>query len=361
MAECADRTGVPAARRWGVALSVVTLCAGMGCSTAEQAAVLSRSAPHARPARQPAKPAGVLAQVGHGIVCELSKGDVTCQDLCTGSSEHPVRDAVDLSYASIDACAILRGGDVACWIPKLFAPRITHPRKRAVHVYAGWGDECILWSDSSVTCYFGVWHPWEDPDSRNLHLHVRWPPSNPRGNNWGSAASGSFDVCFVAVDGRAWCAGQNKRGQAAPVAADWLPGATLVPLPGPATQVVMPFTFSCALLRDGQVFCWGDEATGRWAGGSLGAHAPPSPVPLPGPARALVHDFDGACALVGNDVYCWGGFTLPDGSVAHAPARALGDVQSLAAGRDTACAFLSNAKRYCWGRYQRRCGQAGTP
>ncbi len=321
--------------------------------------------PVARAAPRPSSATGPQAaqraeriQVGYGNVCALSRGDVTCRDLCTGKTQVAVHDAVDVSYIGRNACAVKRSGEVVCWWPFLGGPKVATARQPALRVYAGLGDACALLQDGAMKCWRHG--PGEAPWSGANHCpfdnkHVFCTPSDPLGNKWTSAGLGWFGACFVAADGSVSCAGPNDVGQAAPVAARWLPDATPVQLPAPAKHVVMTGSFSCALLRDGRVLCWGDASHQQWAGGALGKRSPPSVVRLPGPARALLTAGLGACAVVGNDVYCWGGFVLPSGSQAESPTHVLGGVRTLAVGLATACASLVNGKLFCWGAYQRQC------
>lgn len=347
--------------------SFLVACISLGCGAQHpRIPSSSTSSPRAGPARHkgPARQGGKrpdIIQVGYGKLCKLSQGDVTCRDLCTGRTQQVLHDAVDLSYIGRYACAVERSGKVVCWWPFLSNPKVAKVRQPATRVYGGVADACAALRDGSMDCWrHGRGEtPWSAAKHCPLDKkHVRCTPRDPRGKNWASAGLGWFGACFLAADGGVSCAGPNDAGQAAPVAAKWLPTATLVPLPAPAKVVVMQAGFSCALLPQGRVFCWGDESSGQWAGGSLGKHAAPSPVQLPGRARGLVMGGGGACALVGNDVYCWGGFYLPGGSWARAPTRVLGGVRSLAAGLATACARFANGKRFCWGLYTRSCAKS---
>jgi alpha-tubulin suppressor-like RCC1 family protein len=127
--------------------------------------------------------------------------------------------------------------------------------------------------------------------------------------------SGQTHTCAV-VDGRAWCWGNDRRGQLGREEC-----SASCPRPGPVAglssgvrDVAMGKDHSCALLEDGTMRCWGDNEDGQLGDGTLVRRNTPAVVcadeacaaPLSG-VLAIDAGGDHTCALLeGGLLRCWG-------------------------------------------------------
>lgn len=199
--------------------------------------------------------------------------------------------------------------------------------------------------------------------------------------------AGKYHTCVLLDGGRVRCwgeagVGQTGHGDTATVGDDESPSAVGdVALAGPAVQLAVGLTHTCALLADGSVSCWGDGDGGR-----LG-HAVPDvvgddetpaevgPVPLGAKAVHLAAGGAHTCAvLVGGTVKCWGkgsygrlGYGTIDNigdnelPTAVGTAAGLTDAVSLALGGYTGMALRSDGSVRTWGRGEDgRLGYDGT-
>jgi alpha-tubulin suppressor-like RCC1 family protein len=136
--------------------------------------------------------------------------------------------------------------------------------------------------------------------------------------------------------------------------------AAVVPLDGPAAEVVAGKGFGCARLVDGRVQCWGRGEAGQLGRGATTGPQPPADVLLGGVAVELVAGTAHACArLHQGTVRCWGldeaGRLGYGTAVGSAPPAVTGDVPlggvatHLAAGGAHTCAVLDTRAVRCWG------------
>ena len=113
-------------------------------------------------------------------------------------------------------------------------------------------------------------------------------------------------TCLRRTDGTVWCAGGRiPLSSAAPEIP--IDEPTLVPGITGVTNVAAHGDAVCVIHDEGAVACWGGgdhlPHRPRQRDGFLGT---PTPVPLPGPATDLVVDTAGACATVSGQAHCWG-------------------------------------------------------
>jgi alpha-tubulin suppressor-like RCC1 family protein len=189
---------------------------------------------------------------------------------------------------------------------------------------------------------------------------------------------GDLHTCAIAGNG-AWCWGYNGTGQ---LGASSAPTESYVPiqvngLTSGVTAITAGGSHSCAVVN-GAAKCWGDNTVGQLGNGTADQAPPPpqstTPVQVTGlssgvqsVAAGLTH----SCALVNGGVTCWGNNAsgqLGNGTVdgpppaqSFAPVQVTGlasGVQSIIAGRDHTCAFLTGGGVKCWG--SNGSGQLGT-
>jgi alpha-tubulin suppressor-like RCC1 family protein len=137
--------------------------------------------------------------------------------------------------------------------------------------------------------------------------------------------------------------------------------STVVPLAGPAQQVVAGEGFACARLDDARVQCWGRGDEGQLGCGPLPGSRSPHDVELGGDAVEITAGAAHACARLSDGaIRCWGlgdagqlghGQPLGDGVVVttagDVPLGAAA-VQVVAGGAHT-CALLETGGVRCWG------------
>lgn len=154
-----------------------------------------------------------------------------------------------------------------------------------------------------------------------------------------------------------WCWGLNNRGQAdgrfsEPVA----PNEVELGDANTPTEVTTGRDFSCALAMDGQAFCWGDNRLGQ-----LGRAEPGPAVEAVTPTRFSLIDagFQHVCGVSADGAaLCWGdnsssqlGSGAGTGPFVARPTEVgvPGTVVSIAAGVSSSCAVNSIGEVYCWG------------
>ncbi len=146
-----------------------------------------------------------------------------------------------------------------------------------------------------------------------------------------------------------------------------LAGATPVVLDGPALQIASGGGHSCALLEGGAVRCWGWNKFGQLGYGvaeTVGDDEPPTSleaVALGGPASQICVGWSHSCALLeGGDVRCWGdgralglGTTELIGDDELPSAAGLvalgGPAKQLTCGYVHNCALMETGEQRCWG------------
>jgi alpha-tubulin suppressor-like RCC1 family protein len=187
-------------------------------------------------------------------------------------------------------------------------------------------------------------------------------------------AAGGSHTCAI-VDAKAYCWGDNTRGQGGVERPLFLLSPGLVPsLPGPVTALAAGTEHSCAVSQ-GAVWCWGRNEAGeagvppqdrcRETRAVQSCSTPPARVEgIEGRATAVSLGARHGCALAEGTAWCWGEAAhgqLGDGDRASRPlpGRVHGlpsRVTALALGRDHGCA-LAAARVWCWGAGSR--GQQG--
>lgn len=199
----------------------------------------------------------------------------------------------------------------------------------------------------------------------------------------GAAVFTEVDVGFTAVcalgsDGRPYCWGDNRYGQAGQLTGQTCTfSRPCAPLPRPVaaaptlTQITVGFAHACGLDELGGAWCWGENLFG-----TLGSETTEicedsrpcsrTPKPVSG-SLTFAHisaGFRHTCAVTtGGETYCWGsgqGGALGDGSTTSrpTPVRTADPVipaahtvsyAAVAPGNAHTCALTQEGAVYCWG------------
>jgi alpha-tubulin suppressor-like RCC1 family protein len=257
--------------------------------------------------------ATVTAPAGGRAAC-LHDGPAACGYECTGGLLKCAAGCCGtaaLAAGDHHTCALLEGGDVACW---------------------GANEAGQVGDGTTAT----------RPAPRPVAL----------GEPAVAVAAGAAHACAVLSGGGVRCWGANDAGQA-PGTPTALPALSPVatPVAAGAVSVAAGAGHTCARLASGAVRCWGGNGAGQ-----LG----PGPgQPVPAGATALVAGRDHACALVGGAVRCWGANAKGQLGAAPSPDIAVpiaSGIQHLAAGGDQTCAATGTSSGaalddalQCWG------------
>ena len=254
-------------------------------------------------------------------------------------------------------CALLVGGDVACWgynadgrlglgdtqtrgdqASEMGAnlPLVALGSGRTATALAVGGyHQCAILDDGSVKCwgtnFFGQLGQGDNAtrgDGSGEMGDALLPVDLGLGRTAVEIAAGNFHSCAILDDGSVKCWGSNAsgelglgafdhRGDGASEMGGALPAVDLGP-GRTATALSLGFNTSCALLDDGSVKCWGGNGVGQAGQGhnnAIGDHASEMGANLPavdlGPGRTAVAIDTGpvhTCArLDDGSVKCWGG------------------------------------------------------
>jgi alpha-tubulin suppressor-like RCC1 family protein len=273
--------------------------------------------------------------------------------------------ATQLALGGNHSCALLAGGQVACWganengqlgdgtTADHSSPELVGGLPPATAIAAGTGFTCALTAASQVHCW-GANQSGQLARPRVTHSSAPGEIKELRGAT--QLSLGGAHGCALLADRTARCWGDNAHGQLGDGTRK-LPGRP-VAVKGLTTAVELAAGrhHSCARLADGQIRCWGWNNDAQ-----LGepASAPDRPTPTPvaevSGALALVAGNSHNCALqAGGKITCWGwngDAQFGDGDVGAAPRLVanLAPVAQLALGSRHTCARLAAGGFTCWG------------
>ena len=228
---------------------------------------------------------------------------------------HPPSDAfIDVAVGFSHTCGLLGNGKAFCW-------------GRNVQYQLGTGE--VTFHDSVPTAVVG--------DLRFIALDA-----------------GAAHTCGVAIDGRAFCWGNNSEGQLGTNLSDPPLAPTPVSVDRLFSSVSAGAYDTCALTQEGGPYCWG-QGVGF---GKAGTMILPTPV-SGGPSFATISAGDyQACGLTASGVgYCWGtnqfGGLGNDAVTGYSdtPVPVMGNLtfQAIGAGNAHACGLTTAGVVYCWG------------
>ena len=188
-------------------------------------------------------------------------------------------------------------------------------------------------------------------------------------------SAGYYHACGIASDGRAWCwgatSGADNAGQLGNGSEG---GGTAVPVPVRTgirfRDVTAGQMHTCALAVDGRAFCWGDNQWGQLGDGTARSRSTPTMVSGDHRFASLSAGAAHTCgATTAGDVLCWGDnfFGAVTGSaLAHTPDTCAGGgdarctlvphvvnvgtaVEAVSGGDTSSCALARAGAWYCWG------------
>jgi len=168
---------------------------------------------------------------------------------------------------------------------------------------------------------------------------------------------GNRFTCFRSSGRELFCAGNNLSGQLGQ--GTTTPSSVALPVMLDVDSVAAAGQAACAV-SGGDVYCWGDNTERIVHPGSADPVLVPTLVPMVGPAVEVVVGRSFACArTTGNEVRCWGtratgalGDGAPTGSEFSGPVTVSGlsNVVALDANLlNAVCALTSDAELFCWG------------
>jgi len=164
-------------------------------------------------------------------------------------------------------------------------------------------------------------------------------------------------TCGVAVDGDAYCWGDNDQGQLG----DGTRTRRLIPTRVSSgvkfKSVALGNGHACALAVTGTAYCWGFSPNGGFGDGTIGERLTPQESALGLTFESIVAGGDFTCGLTPEgDAFCWGlGFSgqLGDGTATSSlsPRKVSGGLafKTLAAADKTVCGLTVTGGAFCWG------------
>lgn len=308
---------------------------------------------------------GSTGQLGNGV---LAQRNVPVDVI--GAPSGIVSIAAGLSHS----CAVRNDGVVLCWgdnsqgqlgdgtrSTRAVAGPVTGLAAPAIAVSVGPSSTCVVLAGREVRCFGsnghymlgtgGAWLQTIPADVAGLPAPVT------------TIAAGWLATCALA-GGRAYCVGDNGRGQLGDGTRESRGTAQPVPFASDVRAVDMHSTHACGVVASGGIGCWGAGEWGQLGNGTAAdSSVAVSVVGLPGGANRVATGERHTCALsMDGTVHCWGqgasgelgnGFT----SSSLTPVQVLGlsGIARIDAGNGFSCALHTNGALSCWGS-----NQAGT-
>jgi alpha-tubulin suppressor-like RCC1 family protein len=181
-------------------------------------------------------------------------------------------------------------------------------------------------------------------------------------------SAGRVHTCGVTTDNRLFCWGSHGLSDAA--LGDGTTNGSLTPVAIAGAlrfrQVSASFSSTCGVTTDYRAYCWGDNPRGELGDGTTTTRLTPVPVAGGHLFRQVQTSFEHTCGLsyTGNKVYCWGWNLygqLGDGTRTNrlTPVAVAGGhlFRQVTAGYYHSCGVTTDDRVFCWG--WNRYGQVG--
>ena len=294
---------------------------------------------------------------GGADVCGRVAAGVVCVAFATRERRviAGLDDAIQLTVGQRHACALRRGGTVACWgenddgqlgdgtttdrVSAADVPGVT----MAVQVAAGSAHTCALQRDGKVRC-------WGSNEGDVLGVKGGQPQTTPAvvrgvGDVDLLAAGGQF-MCGRRRGGAVRCWGSNREGELGHGDVAGGAGRDVVGIGGAVVELVAGSGHACVRRADGQVLCWGSDDDGELASGATRQKwAVPRDIEGVRDAVEVVAGEGRTCVRrPGGQVVCWGLY-----SGAAATVAGIADATGLAQGGQYMCAWRRGGQLACWG------------
>lgn len=191
-------------------------------------------------------------------------------------------------------------------------------------------------------------------------------PSAPAPTSRVSIVGGGMHSCLVGADGRAFCWGNNDRGQLGTGGTARAPSPLLVGADTRFVSVAAGLSHSCAIARGGGVWCWGANDHGQLGDRSFGQRLTPVRAADGHTFRMIVAGSAHTCGLDGDGVaWCWGSdargqlgdANSRDSAVPVGVGMGARRFATIAAGWNFTCGLITNGQASCWG--ENSSGQLG--
>jgi alpha-tubulin suppressor-like RCC1 family protein/tRNA A-37 threonylcarbamoyl transferase component Bud32 len=184
------------------------------------------------------------------------------------------------------------------------------------------------------------------------------PAARAAGSAGMSIVAGGMHSCFTNADGRAFCWGNNDRGQLGDGSSARATTPLLIGADVRFSTVVAGLSHSCALTLGGATWCWGSNEHGQLGNGSIGQRLAPVHAATAHTFRAIAAGAAHTCGLDADGIaWCWGSNSR--GQVGDSirgdrevPVRAgAGETRfaHIAAGWNFTCGILTGGRVSCWG------------
>lgn len=175
-----------------------------------------------------------------------------------------------------------------------------------------------------------------------------------------AVSAGDLHTCALDADGKAYCWGDNSKGQLG----DGTTENRAIPTPVSGDlrfkAISAGFEHTCAIAVDGKGYCWGGAQWGRLGNSSSGAnnlYLSPARIDLDAELKTISATSSNTCAVtVDGEGYCWGhglAGRIGNGELEHqfTPTKVAGDHEftMIAAGHNHICGLTTSNDTYCWG------------
>ncbi len=234
-----------------------------------------------------------------------------------------IENATSVAVGYLHACATLDNGHGVCWgnnsdgqlgngkldqdyeeYSYFKQPTPVSRLKNAISIVAGLNHSCAILKGGQVACWGdNLYGQLGDGTSKN-----RLRPTLVLGlTNVTSLSAGAYYTCAAGEDGKAFCWGRNDSGQLG----DGTKIDHSTPTPIAELENVLSISagshHTCATTQGGKGFCWGANIFGELGNGSKNKSLIPTPILGFENILSIANgDFHSCANLMDNSIACWG-------------------------------------------------------